>query len=73
MIPIAHAEVRVEVVNLHDDEDDDVESGDINGGGDDFERVDDGEDIIMKVMSTSIPVPLCVNLAHSTVRNPHSS
>ena len=70
MIPIAHAEVRVEVVNLHDDDDDDVESGDINDDGDDFERVDDGEDVMM---STSIPVPLCVNLAHSTVRNPHSS
>ena len=70
MIPIAHAEVRVEVVNLHDDDDDDVESGDINDDGDDFERVYDGEDVMM---STSIPVPLCVNLAHPTVRNPHSS
>ena len=73
MIPIAHAEVRVEVVNLHDDDDDDVGSGDIDDDGDDFERVDDGEDVMMKVMSTSMPVPLCVNLAHSTVRRPHWS
>ena len=79
-ISVAHTQVRVEVVNLHYRDDDDCDDDDEE---EEEEEYDDDDDMmimiivammmILVMMLTSLPVPLWVNLAHSTVRSPHSS